>query len=240
MMRALLALPLIVALGACGTAEDTAIETVSLHEGAQVETCRLDDTVCGSVVLREMIGTPNLLKAYLIRRVGNTAVIDRVLEIANPNVTANKEFTLVIRNFANEGNYYLAVTLEVTTSRTGNLDASSELTAPAWTHESIAHIDASSFDIHSASRRGNSWFEARDNRLTAPAPIAEMEYTDHHFLGEDQFVDLPNLRGRYDLEYIGWSSVFNLDGTATNVGIIELQRRLDRDVPFDHVQFPMP
>lgn len=239
MMRALLAVPLIVALSACGTAEDTAIETISLHEGAQTETCRLDDTVCGSIILREMIGTPSVLKGYLIRRVGHTAVVDRVLEIQTPNITENKDYTLVIRNFANTGNYYLAVTLEVTTTRTGHLDNNSELTAPQWTHESIAHIDAGNFDVRTAQRRGNSYFEAKNHRLTGPALTvgAQFDRSNHN----DGSIDLPNLRGRYDLEYIGWSDVFTLDGTAEDVGIIELQPRLDNDVPFDgHAQFPAP
>ena len=242
MMRAL-AVPLIVALSACGTAEDASVgPTAYLHQDAQTPSeCRLGDTVCANLVLRDLVGTPRLLQAYFLRRVGNTAVVSEVAYIENPVITANKEYPLVIRNLANEGNHYLAVNLEVTTTRNDfqgdiNLDD-----APAWTHESISHINAADFSINN-TRRTSSWFEARDNRLPAAvATTGETAFEADTTIAEGQFIDIPNLRGRYDLEYIGWSDVFNLDGNPVMLDMIELQPRLDQDVPFDgHVQFPTP
>jgi hypothetical protein len=216
MLRGLLVIVVFGLVGCLGPDADPAVTSKEDAQSADY-VCKLEGTVCASLVARELVGTPQLLRAYLVQRVRGHTDMWQIAHIENPDIEAGAIYVLPFQNFAHEGRHFLSIRLSVSTCPRDCATSKLEQGGPVWTDEAIEHIEAEDIDTPRAVRRTTSWFAAQNARRTSAQAV-------HRGLErlEESAIEVPLLSDRYDLEYEGWAGPFDLNGEPVNIGLIEL------------------
>jgi hypothetical protein len=162
MRRLLLPFVLVLVLGACGTEPEAGLSAA--HEDAQSGDCHLEGTTCFSLMLGGLVDNPQSVELYVIRRVGNTDVVDRHTTIPTPNITEDKEYTFTLRGVTDP--FRLAVFFGLLRTRWDG--AASELSDPAPTAPQPMSVPDFTID---RSRRGLHNFDHLHGANRGSVPV---------------------------------------------------------------------